>query len=278
MKLSDVLVRDPFMLKVGDVYYLYGTKTRGIQLGFDVYKSRDLVEFEGPIPVLPPENVTWSKRKNWAPEVYPIGGRYYMFATFEHLDGTRGTWALVSDKPDGTFVPHSDGPLTPKDWLSLDGTLAFEDGKPYMIFCHEWLQVGNGEILIMELSPDLTHAVGEPKLLWKAGDASWVVPVNGDPRNMVTDGPFIYHRNGELICLWSSFGADRDGGNSYAISYAVSPSGSLFGPWEQSNKFISTVDAGHGMIFQDLDGKDRLIVHTPNDHETAHPIFEDVTF
>ncbi|MBQ6990471.1 MAG: hypothetical protein IJN58_05400, partial [Clostridia bacterium] len=102
-----------------------------------------------------------------------------------------------------------------------------------------------------------------------------VVPVNGDSRNLATDGPFIYHLNGELICLWSSFGADRDGGNSYAISYAVSPSGSLFGPWEQSNKFISTVDAGHGMIFQDLDGKDRLIVHTPNDHETAHPIFAD---
>lgn len=35
----------------------------------------------------------------------------------------RGTQILRADKPEGPFVPLSDGPVTPADWECLDGTL-----------------------------------------------------------------------------------------------------------------------------------------------------------
>lgn len=57
------------------------------------------------------------------------------------------------------FVPLSDGPVTPADWECLDGTLyVAADGTPYLVFCHEWLQVKDGEMCAMPLTPDLTAA------------------------------------------------------------------------------------------------------------------------
>ena len=61
------------------------------------------------------------------------------------------------------FVPLSDGPVTPADWECLDGTLyVAANGTPYLVFCHEWLQVKDGEMCAMPLTPDLTAAAGEP--------------------------------------------------------------------------------------------------------------------
>ena len=39
--------------------------------------------------------------------------------------------------------------VTPDGWQSLDGTLYVDrSGKPWMVFCHEWLQVGDGQMAI----------------------------------------------------------------------------------------------------------------------------------
>ena len=82
---------------------------------------------------------------------------------------------LKADKPDGKFTVHSEGTITPPDWESLDGTLYIsKSGKPYMIFCHEWVQVNDGEMCAIEMSADLKRAVGEPILLFKASEASWM--------------------------------------------------------------------------------------------------------
>ena len=49
MKLSQIHVRDPFVLPVDGVYYLYGTirgTRRGDTMEFPAYTSRDLTEWE----------------------------------------------------------------------------------------------------------------------------------------------------------------------------------------------------------------------------------------
>ena len=73
-----------------------------------------------------------------------------------------------------------------------DGTLYVEDGVPYMIFCHEWSQVTDGEICIVRLSDDLKRTVGEPKILFKASQPIWASSkING---GFITDGPFLYSK------------------------------------------------------------------------------------
>ena len=44
----------------------------------------------------------------------------------------------------GPFELHSDGVVTPHEWCCLDGSLYVDDdGTPWMVFCHEWQQVGD---------------------------------------------------------------------------------------------------------------------------------------
>ena len=74
----------------------------------------------------------------WAPEVFKIQNKYYMLASFKGRGGLHGVGILSSESPLGPFVPHSEMPITPKDWAAIDGTLYYENGKPYMVFVHEW--------------------------------------------------------------------------------------------------------------------------------------------
>ncbi|QJD88100.1 glycoside hydrolase family 43 protein [Cohnella herbarum] len=268
-------MRDPFVLKQESegCYYLYGSTDpniwKGKAIGFDVYKSRDLEDWEGPFPAFRPEPDFWSDTNYWAPEVHAYDGKYYMFATFKAEGVCRGTQILVADQPVGPFIPHSDGPVTPHDWECLDGTLYVdEDGTPWIVFCHEWVQVKNGTVCASRLSPELDRAIGEPILLFSALDASWVDAVKGGA-GYVTDGPYAYRcNNGELLLLWSSFRQGR-----YAQGIARSVSGGILGPWVQEPEPIYENDGGHGMIFRTFEGKILLTLHAPNSTPDERPVF-----
>ena len=158
-----------------------------------------------------------------APEVHVYRGRYFLFASFKAQGVCRGTQILVAESPLGPFRPVSTKPVTPPDWECLDGTLfVTEDGNPWMLFCHEWVQVGDGEICALPLSKDLVSAAGEPTMLFRASQAPWIQQYESKGRKgYVTDGPW-QHRlpGGELLMLWSSFSGD-----GYTIGVARSRSG-----------------------------------------------------
>jgi Beta-xylosidase len=275
---DQIQMRDPFVLphEADGTYYLYGStdadiwKAKGV--GFDAYRSKDLVNWEGPFPAFRPTPAFWADLNFWAPEVHPYHGRYYMFATFKAEGVCRGTQILVADTPLGPFIPHSDGPVTPRDWECLDGTLFVDDeGVPWIIFCHEWVQIKNGTVCAQRLSPELDHANGEPVVLFAANDASWVDPVHSNRHGTgyVTDGPFAYRcDNGELLLLWSSF---RQG--KYAQATARSTSGRIVGPWVHDPEPLFDSDGGHGMIFRTFAGDRYLALHTPNSTPDERPIF-----
>lgn len=275
-KINEIQMRDPFVLREGDTYYLYGSTDKDIWrstgTGFDCYRSTGgLEEFEGPFPAFRPPADFWSDKNFWAPEVYKWQGAYYMFATFLPREGRRGTAILKSEAPMGPFVPWSDGAVTPKGWECLDGTLYVDEKEnSWMVFCHEWQQVGDGEICLMPLSENLQSAIGEPALLFRASEAPWAKPLANRPAgSYVTDGPFFYRaKNGDLLLLWSSFG---DGG--YCIGAATSQSGQVVGPWKQWENPIYESDGGHGMLFTGKDGTLYLAIHTPNDSPNERPVF-----
>lgn len=276
LSLQDIQIRDPFILPVPEeaVYYLFGSTDADIwnppATGFDCYRSPDLTTWSGPYPAFRPPAGFWSDRNFWAPEVHRYRGRYFMFATFKADGISRGTQALVADAPAGPYRPHSDGPLTPPEWECLDGTLHVDENRqPWLVFCHEWVQIGDGTICALRLSEDLTAGIGEPVELFAASDAPWVDAV--DPRGRgpayVTDGPFLHRAShGSLLMLWASFADGR-----YAQGVAVSDSGDVLGPWRHVEEPLFASDGGHGMVFRDFDGALHLAVHTPNrtPHERA---------
>lgn len=279
-RLSEIQIRDPFVFREGDTYYLFGSTDKDIWrapgVGFDVYRGTApgvFTQFEGPFPAFRPPAGFWSTTNFWAPEVYAHAGAHHMFATFKPVEGRRGTAVLRSVAgPLGPFEPWSDGPVTPADWECLDGTLFVDDGgAAWMVFCHEWQQVGDGQVCAMPLTPDLRAAAGEPRLLFTASEAPWTAPLRGRaPGSYVTDGPYPHrYADGRLSLLWSSFGTV----GNYCIGEAASLSGTIAGPWRQAERPLYEADGGHGMLFTAPDGTLHLAIHTPNATPDERPVF-----
>ena len=199
MKRENIQIRDPFILPVKEEnkYYLYGTTDKNCwgneATGFDGYCSSDLEEWEGPFAVFRPEENFWADKNFWAPEVYQYDNSFYMFASFKKDGIHRGTQILKADNPKGPFRSISSMPITPNEWECLDGTLYVDgDLMPWIVFSREWVQVADGEIWTMPLSKDLTKAIGEPVLLFKASQAIWT---KGGKH------PFAENEQGEIVKL-----------------------------------------------------------------------------
>lgn len=276
MKLKDIHIRDPFILNENGTYYLYGTRGPtcwGEQDGIDGYTSQDLENWEGPFEVFHKPEGFRADRCYWAPEVHVYKGAYYMFATFDNsVIRKKGTMILKADTPLGPYQIHSEGKATPENWNCLDGTFYIsKDGRPYMIFCHEWRDLVDGDMCYVELSEDLKRAVSEPVKVFSATDAEpWVRPEpNIKPGNFyITDGPFMYRKkNGELLMLWASFGE-----NGYVEALARSDNGEIDGKWTIDPVPLFDQDGGHGMIFADQEGKEYLVLHQPNNHPNERPV------
>jgi beta-xylosidase len=273
--LPDTRLRDPHILTdtLTDSYYLVSSLARpaGAGRGISVFTSTDLETWNGPVSVydLPAEGF-WGTGGLWAPEIHEYEGKYYIFVTF-HSDEEigeqwenwparirRATVILWSDSPLGPFQEfHSESQATPRDMMALDGTLWVEDGAPYMIYCHEWVQIRDGTIEVIPLTEDLSEATGEPTVLFAGSDAIYA---DSGRDSYVTDGGDPYRtRTGELIMIWSGFGPD-----GYAVGVAVSESGSVMGPWTQAGDPLFTEDGGHGVIFKTFEGVLMLALHSPN--------------
>ncbi len=264
LHISDIRIRDPFIYtdRKAGIYYMYGTtdlqpQSIAANHSFSCYRSRDLEWFEGPIEIFNAETAPfWGERDFWAAEMHPYNGRFYLFASCTSDTRHRGTQIFVCDTPDGRYVPVSPDPATPADWECLDGTFYVEDGVPYMVFCHEWTQVGNGEICAVPLASDLSAAVGEPFLLFHATDEPQVAASGNGSGNYVTDGPFLWQEDGKVRMIWSSFAAGR-----YAVLSAEADS--LRGPWTHTGSQFD-FDGGHAMLFRTLNGERRISLHSPN--------------
>ena len=259
MQLHDIYIRDPFILPHDGVYYLYG-KLELNDRKFVVYKSNDLKEWSEPKVVFKPPSDFWATKDFWAPEVHVYKDKFYMFASFKAEGKCRGVQILVSDFPDGEFIPLTKCPVTPSDWECLDGTLYMDNaGIPYMVFCHEWTQIGNGAMYYAKLSEDFTHLVTKPQKMFQALDYPFVESPIRNRECYVTDGPFL-HRcdNGDLLLTWSSYGQ-----NGYFINVLKSNNGEIDGQWEAQNMLFDH-HGGHGMIFQSFSNELKLVLHRPD--------------
>jgi beta-xylosidase len=278
--LDSIRLSDPFILadKKTSMYYMTGT-------GGMLWKSKDLKKWTGPYKAVQTDPVSWMGKNPmiWAAELHHFKGKYYYFATFTNrevkIDTVRGnvierraSHILVSDKPDGPYVPMKDPVYLPANKPTLDGTLWVDtDNKPYMVYCYEWLQNWDGTMEKIELKPDLSGSVGEGKVLFRASESPWskerdqagnVIP------NKVTDGPWLFHtKTGKLGMLWTSWVF-----NVYTQGVAYSQSGTLDGPWVHEKEPVTPPNYGHGMMFRTFTGKLLLAVHSHKEDKNGRYI------
>ena len=268
--LDSIVLSDPAILTDAKTKMYYMTGTGGM-----LWTSRDLKSWDGPTKIAETEPNSWMGPKPmiWAAELHQYKGKYYYFATFTNRDvkidtvgkeviERRASHVLVSSKPEGPYVPMKDPIYLPADKPTLDGTFwVDEDKKPYMIYCYEWLQAGNGTMEKIQLKPDLSGSVGEGKLLFSARDSPWNREKDEEGKdrpNKVTDGPYLFKtKTGRLGMIWTSWIYDV-----YTQGVVYSQSGTLDGPWIHEKEPITPPNFGHGMLFYTLDGKLLMSVHS----------------
>lgn len=242
------------------------------------YTSKDLETWEGPhiIYQTPPE--MWGAdvdiRGIWAPEIHKYRDKYYLFLTFDSTARLAEQWSdwfdwrprvrrasqvLVSDSPLGPFEAFANEPTLPAEMMTLDGTLWVEDGVPYMVYCHEWVQIVDGTVSMVQLKEDLSATVGETTVLFRGSDGPWTRR-SPDDGCWVTDGPWLYRsQSGKLFMPWSSFTE-----TGYTVGLAISESGKLAGPWTHREEPLYRDDGGHSMLFETFDGRLMMALHSPN--------------
>ena len=235
---------DPFVLKEGDTYYIYGTTDRLGSNGVDCYSTTDfntytchknIYQFEG-----------WVKGGIFAVEVYKFGDTFYMYCSANDENGKRALNVATSTSPTGIFKDYvgkdSHGNnlnLKNNKWLEdstiyspLDQTLLVDDdGKIYLYY--SVYHTGYEQYIVgMEMSDPVTYDMSTRKVLVRPGKDSPELPDNDitlkyDWEIMrsfwVAEGPCVIKSpiNNKYYLTYTVNAYDE---KAYTVCYAVSDS------------------------------------------------------
>lgn len=261
---------DPSVSKFGDTYYLYGTTDLDYGLGRAgtpvVWKSKDFVNwsFEGSHI----RGIDWTKGyayvndkgekkegyfRYWAPgKVIEKQGQFYLYVTFVKPDEKMGTYALVSDRPEGPFhfaegkgifPPGSEEVDSPAVVPDIDGDpFVDEDGSAYIF----WRRRNAAR-----LTSDWLHVEGETVNLKTA-------------RQGYSEGPAMFKRKGIYYYIYT-----LSGHQNYANAYMMSTESPLAGFVKPEGNDIFLFSApqnqvwgpGHGNVFYDEKTDDYIFLY-----------------
>ena len=244
---------DPFVLRVGDTYWAYGTNGGGKEV--QVLTSPDLVHWT-PRPDALPEVGRWAyPGKTWAPEVLEAGGRYVLYYTAN--GGGQCVGRALADAPGGPFVDRWDEPLVCRreSGGSIDASpFRDADGSLYLLWKDDGNAVGRPTVIWSQrLAADGTELAGEPARL-ATNDAGW--------EGAVVEAPTLWREGDEYVLLYSGEAYDSD---LYAVGYATC-AGPL-GPCEDAaeNPILRTGcgarGPGHQAVARDGEGDTWLVYH-----------------
>jgi len=235
-------------------FWLYFTGGGPNPHSFIARSSTDFVEWreEG---VVFDGGGTWARSAYWAPEVFAINDRFYMFFSAQNSDLE---WTVsehfnigvaVADHPGGPFALLVDRPIFEPGFPIIDANLFIDlDGTPYMTYsrcCYKhpveselselarrngWFDyVEESWIYGVQLKPCFTGIVGEPVLLLRPPvtlddpQTEWESRsvMNREVNRRWTEGSTLF-RHGDTYYLMYS--ANSFTGDFYAVGYATSDS------------------------------------------------------
>ncbi|SFB90522.1 Glycosyl hydrolases family 43 [Parapedobacter composti] len=255
---ASVFFGDPFIMLYEGTYYAYGTSAAD---GIAVFISDDLLNWKA-VPgnrLALHKDDSWGDRWFWAPEVYYIKGKFYMYYTAnEHI------CVAVGDSPLGPFRQKVQEPML-KGEKSIDNSLFIDDdGKPYLFFD----RFNDGlNIWVAELENDLmtirTTTMKKCINVSQEWEKVW-------PR--VNEGPFVL-KHGDTYYM--TYSANSYESPFYGIGFATAAH--PMGPWTKYEgnpvfqKPGDLVGVGHSAMFTDKEGNLRIVFHSHHSETKIHP-------
>lgn len=252
----DVVIADPFVMREPDGrYFMYGTGGKGAK-AYPAFTSVDLVHWT-PMGETFERNpsAAWCTDFFWAPSVYHVKDRYYMFYSAQWRDNPTNEkenfriGAAVSDKPGGPFHDIRNAPLFDPGYPAIDADLLFDrDGRIYLFYsrcCYkhpveselaEWArkqkiyqEIEESWIYGVEVKPDFTGTLGEPVLAlrppigMKDQNAAWesLSVTTREVNRRWTEGPTSFRHGSTYYLMYS---ANHYLGENYSLGYATAKS------------------------------------------------------
>ncbi len=291
---------DPYVLQANGKYYMYGTGG-GAKDGFAAYESTDLVNWKTLGQVyFGTTGTSWGVHSFWAPEVYEVKGKYYMFFSAQWKDNAANDLenfkigVAVADQPKGPFNDLTGRPVFDPGYPIIDANVYFgDDGKNYLYYsrcCYKhavesdvaklakqngWFsEIEESWVYGVELKPDFTGVIGEPRLLLRPPVSMADKQAEWESRSVTsrevnrrwTEGSTTFKKGDTYYIMYS---ANHFGGQNYAVGYATGKS--PLGPFTKaSNNPIlqkntarggNVTGTGHNSITYSPDGKEMFIVY-----------------
>jgi beta-xylosidase len=281
---------DPFVLRVGDEYYAYGTggpEDNGRQADgrmFPLLHSPDLVHWTLLGGALIPLNDP-AKPAYWAPEVAARDGRFYLYYSAGGCEGENHQLRVaVSDSPAGPFVDQgivlmSDEPF------SIDASPFRDpkDGRWYLFFAKDFFdgeRPGTG-LAVVPLADDMMHVAGPVTTVMRAASDWQIFQRNRYwygrvwPAWHTLEGPSVIVHEGRYNCFYSG---GRWETPEYGVGYGVAEN--VTGPyadrWNREGPAVlraipGLVDGpGHNSLVLGPDNRTTFVVyHAWNEERTV---------
>jgi beta-xylosidase len=252
-----VALGDPYVLydQSDSLYYMYGTGG-GAKDGFSVYSSENLINWinEGQVYYGNTED-TWGIGAFWAPEVYQVKDKYYMFYSAQwkenpgnELENFR-IGVAVADKPTGPFTDINNRPIFDPGYPVIDANVFFDqDGKVYLYYsrcCYkhpveseiaEWArkkgwydEIEESWVYGIEMKPDFSGVVGDPILLLRPPESMDDKQAEWESRSVTskeanrrwTEGSYTFKHGDSYYMMYSANHFARE---NYAVGYATAKS------------------------------------------------------
>jgi GH43 family beta-xylosidase len=257
----NIEIGDPYVLKAPDgQYYIYGTGGGGGIYGggsdprkaFPTFTSKNLVEWTsvGYTFERNPED-SWCIGAFWAPEVYHVRGKFYMFysAQWRHNPTDEKEnfkiGVAVSDSPTGPFRDIRNEPLFDPGYPAIDADVLFDDdGRMYLYYsrcCYKhpveselaamakekgWYnEIEESWIYGVELKPDFSGIIGEPVVVLRPPEemspgTDWenLSVTTHEANRRWTEGPCSFKKYGKYFVMYS---ANSVIGENYSLGYAT---------------------------------------------------------
>lgn len=296
---------DPYVLYTQGRYYLYGTG--GADKGFAAYSSQDMVNWKAEGQVYFHDNKRgWSDPNTpwegayWAPEVYAVKGKYYLFYSgqWQHNPTKESEnfriGVAVADQPTGPFIDLANQPLFDPGYPIIDANVLFDtDGRAYLYYsrcCYKhpvesevaefarrkgWFkQIEESWVYGVELKLDFSGVVGQPVLLLRPPvglsdqQAAWESRsvTAREVNRRWTEGSVTFKKDNLYYMMYS---ANHFGGRYYAIGYATARS--PLGPYtkatdnpvlqQNTDQGGSVTGTGHNSIAYSPDGEMFCVYH-----------------
>ncbi|MCX7012037.1 MAG: family 43 glycosylhydrolase [Candidatus Sumerlaeota bacterium] len=213
-------IRDAYILRVGDRYYLTGTSKRtdapdeaSAWPGFYLWSSDDLQHWKEEGLQIGLEQIRWSDRHLWAPEIrwHPRKQRFYLCFNARQREGTQrmGAGLAVAETVTGPYTLLTpDAPITDNN----DASLFFDDdGRDYL---------AQTKFNLAEIDLDQAQLISsKQKVLLGGAAGAW------DDAEKINEGSTMLKVNGTYYYFWSC--------NSWGYFVGYATADHVWGPYRK---------------------------------------------